>query len=173
MGGTAVFSVAASGNPPLAYQWFFNGANIAGATATAYSKTNVQVADGGLYEVLVSNAFGFASSINATLDVVSPNPSNASPNLAIRPPRAPLSSQNASSNAFAYALGAYYGLFSDTNGVSSASSGGFSAKVTRQAPTPPNSPWAGALIPSPAPSAPISSTASAVIRRGSGLPRSG
>jgi hypothetical protein len=170
VGGTAVFSVAASGTPPLAYQWFFNGATIAGATATAYSKTNVQVADGGLYEALVSNPFGSASSINATLDVVSPNPSNASPNLAILPPRAPLSSQNASSNAFAYALGAYYGLFSDTNGVSSASSGGFSAKVTRHGAYSAKLTLAGRSYSKSGSFSPDSSTASAVIQRGSGLP---
>ena len=133
--------MAASGNPPVAYQWFSLRA-IAGDNRHRLFDNHVQVADGGLYDISFPMRSNFASSINATLDVV-PNPSNASPNFsAIRPPL--LSSQNASSRAFAYALGAYYGLFSGYYGVSSASSGGFSAKVTRHAPTPPNSPWAGA-----------------------------
>jgi hypothetical protein len=128
-GGTAVFSVTASGNPPLTYQWLFNGSNIAGATASVYSNTNVQLADAGQYGVVVSNPSGSVSSLNATLDVVASTPKpSAKP--AVLPPLAALSSQSASSNSFASALGNYYGLFSDTNGASSASSGGFSAKVT-------------------------------------------
>ncbi len=130
-GSTAAFSVTASGTPPLTYQWRFNGASIAGATAPGYTMTNVQVAAGGSYAVVVSSPFGSASSIDATLNVAPTNSPKSSPNPAILPPLAKLSSQNASSNAFSAAVGTYYGLFSDTNGASSASSGGFSAKVTK------------------------------------------
>jgi len=35
-GGTATFTVGATGTPPLSYQWQKNGADIAGANATSY-----------------------------------------------------------------------------------------------------------------------------------------
>ena len=132
-GDTAVFSVSASGAPPLSYQWFFNGGAIAGATAAVYSKPNVQLADAGSYNVLVSSPFGSVSSLDANLTVVPPDPPpKPAVRPAILPPEATLSAQIASANAFSAALGSYYGLFSDTNGASAASSGGFTAKVTRR-----------------------------------------
>jgi|GEM_PF-605883 len=140
-GATAVFSVAVSGAPPLAYQWFltqpsgggFSYSAIVGATAAVYSKTNVQVTDAGSYDVIVSNPFGSVTSTLATLEVV---PQDPPPKPAVRPailpPEATFSPQIASANAFSAALGSYYGLFSDTNGAAAASSGGFTAKVTRR-----------------------------------------
>jgi hypothetical protein len=130
-GAAAVFSVTASGLPPLSYQWYFNGAAIAGATDAVYAKGNVQLTDAGSYSVVVSDPFGSVSSLAATLDVVAPDPPpKPAARPAILPPQATLSAQNASASAFAAALGSYYGLFSDTNGASAASSGGFTAKVT-------------------------------------------
>jgi len=73
-GSTAAFSVTASGVSPLTYQWQFNGSNIAGATAPAYSKTNVKAADSGLYGVVVSNPFGSVLSASARLEVLPANP---------------------------------------------------------------------------------------------------
>jgi hypothetical protein len=43
------FSVQAYSSSPLTYQWRYNGANIAGATNTTYTRTNVQPADSGPY----------------------------------------------------------------------------------------------------------------------------
>ena len=40
-GGTATFTVAASGTPPLSYQWQRNGVDIAGATSASYSLASV------------------------------------------------------------------------------------------------------------------------------------
>ena len=40
-GGTATFTVAASGTPPLAYQWQRNGVDIPGATSASYSLSSV------------------------------------------------------------------------------------------------------------------------------------
>jgi hypothetical protein len=74
LGSTAAFSVTASGLSPLTYQWRFNGSNIAGATASVYSKTKVQAADSGLYDVVVSNPFGPTPSASATLAVLPANP---------------------------------------------------------------------------------------------------
>jgi hypothetical protein len=69
-GGTANFSVAALGTPPLAYQWLFNGTNLAGATNTTLILSNVQPLQAGIYTVLVTNLFGFDLSSNAVLTVV-------------------------------------------------------------------------------------------------------
>ena len=67
--GTANFSVTASGTPPLSYQWNFNGTNIVGATNTTLTLINVQVRQAGNYAVLVTNVYGSATSIVATLSV--------------------------------------------------------------------------------------------------------
>jgi hypothetical protein len=68
-GGTAAFNVTASGTPPLRYQWNFNGTNIAGATNTTLTLTNVQASQAGNYTVLVTNLFGSLLSSNAVLTV--------------------------------------------------------------------------------------------------------
>ena len=46
-GANATFTVSASGSTPLSYQWRLDGANIAGATASSYTRSNVQPADAG------------------------------------------------------------------------------------------------------------------------------
>jgi uncharacterized repeat protein (TIGR01451 family) len=69
VGGTTNFSVTASGTPPLSYQWNFNGTNIVGATNTTLTLINVQVRQAGNYAVLVTNVYGSATSIVATLSV--------------------------------------------------------------------------------------------------------
>ncbi len=66
-GGTATFTVAASGTAPLVYQWRLNGADIAGATSATLTLTNVQAANLGTYSVVVSNAVGSATSANVSL----------------------------------------------------------------------------------------------------------
>ncbi|MFN7138168.1 MAG: immunoglobulin domain-containing protein [Limisphaerales bacterium] len=63
------FSVTATGTAPLAYQWFFNGGAITGATQASYSITNVIASQAGTYSVAVSNAVGSTLSDNATLIV--------------------------------------------------------------------------------------------------------
>jgi hypothetical protein len=54
-GETVTFQVTATGTPPLFYQWRKNGVNIPGATNDTLTITNVQVADGGSYSVVVAN----------------------------------------------------------------------------------------------------------------------
>jgi hypothetical protein len=66
--------VAATGTAPLSYQWKFNSSIIAGATASAYTRSNVQPADAGTYSVVASNAAGTAPSSNATLSLIVPRP---------------------------------------------------------------------------------------------------
>jgi hypothetical protein len=69
VGGTAIFSVTASGTPPLSYQWSFNGTNIVGATNTTLTLTDVQVSQAGNYTVRVTSLFGSILSSNAMLMV--------------------------------------------------------------------------------------------------------
>ena len=65
----ATFSVVASGNPPLAYQWQFNGLNILNATNVSYVISNALPANVGQYSVRVSNSDGPVTSTPANLTV--------------------------------------------------------------------------------------------------------
>ena len=71
-GGTAVFSVTATGSPAPGYQWRKNGGNITGATSATYMLTGVTTNDAAGYSVLVSNSTGSVISSNATLTVLVP-----------------------------------------------------------------------------------------------------
>jgi hypothetical protein len=57
-GVNVTLSVAATGNPPPAYQWRLNGANIPGAIEADFSISNAQPRHGGTYDVLVANETG-------------------------------------------------------------------------------------------------------------------
>jgi len=71
MGTDASFSLIAEspGNTPLDYQWQFNRENIPGQTNRTLLFTNLQPAQSGDYQVLVSNAGGTVSSATASLAV--------------------------------------------------------------------------------------------------------
>ncbi len=81
-GGIATFTVVASGTPPLAYQWRFNGTNLVdggsvrGAATTSLTLSNVQPAQAGGYAVIVSSTAETVASSSAFLVVtpVSPLP---------------------------------------------------------------------------------------------------
>ena len=73
-GGTVAFTVFRAGTAPTTYQWRFNGTNLAGATGSSLSLTNVQVAEAGSYSVVLSNSAGTLASSNAFLTVAVPNP---------------------------------------------------------------------------------------------------
>jgi hypothetical protein len=68
-GSNVTFSVSATGDSPLSYQWLFDGTNILGQTTTTLTLTNVQVANAGDYAVVVSNSIGSLVSIDALLTV--------------------------------------------------------------------------------------------------------
>ena len=65
----ATFGVSALGSQPLAYQWLFQGAPIAGATAAQNALSGVQSINSGAYKVVVANSMGSATSAVATLTV--------------------------------------------------------------------------------------------------------
>ncbi|MBL9166257.1 MAG: lamin tail domain-containing protein [Verrucomicrobiales bacterium] len=63
------FSVTATGQPPLNYQWWFNHSKISGATHSTLLLTNVQPGSVGTYRVSVWNSAGSVVSSNATLNL--------------------------------------------------------------------------------------------------------
>ncbi len=69
-GEPASFSVVAEGDPELGYQWYFQSNPISGATSSAYSIAAVQTNQAGSYQVVVSNAWGSATSAVTTLAVL-------------------------------------------------------------------------------------------------------
>ena len=72
LGQNATFAVVALGTPTLTYQWNCNGTNLAGATNTLLTLTNIQTAAAASYSVVVSNNYGSATSAVATLTVYLP-----------------------------------------------------------------------------------------------------
>jgi hypothetical protein len=70
-GGSASFSVVASGTAPLSYQWRKDGTPIGGATNSTYTVSSTSVINAGNYSVVVSNGAGSVTSSTATLTVVS------------------------------------------------------------------------------------------------------
>jgi hypothetical protein len=82
-GGSAAFSVTASGSTPLSYQWQFDGANLPAQTNATLSIGYVLPANAGNYTVVVTNASGSVTSAPpAVLDVQY----SASPTILTQPP---------------------------------------------------------------------------------------
>jgi WD40 repeat protein len=78
-GSNATFTVAASGSPPLAYQWqrggtnLINQGNVSGSTNSTLTLSNVQKADATNYVVVVTNMYGAVTSSIVSLTVLSTN----------------------------------------------------------------------------------------------------
>ncbi len=70
-GSNATFSVAAYGASSLAYQWFFYGTNLSGATNSWLTVSNVSPANQGIYQVIVTNTYGAVTSTVASLTMAS------------------------------------------------------------------------------------------------------
>lgn len=68
-GANASFIVTAAGGAPLYYQWRFAGADIPGANASTYTRSNTQPANAGNYSVVVTNYAGSVTSAVAVLTV--------------------------------------------------------------------------------------------------------
>jgi subtilase family serine protease len=86
-GAEAVFAAAASGAPPLGFQWFFNGANltdggnISGSASNVLTLAAAATGDVGNYTLVVTNAYGAITSSVAMLNigvapVISASPTN-------------------------------------------------------------------------------------------------
>ncbi|HEY2951645.1 MAG TPA: immunoglobulin domain-containing protein, partial [Verrucomicrobiae bacterium] len=69
-GSNVTFTVAATTDyPPLRFQWAFNGTNISGATNGSLIRTNVQLANDGVYVCAVTDALGLTNLAAATMTV--------------------------------------------------------------------------------------------------------
>ncbi len=74
-GGTATFSITATGDAPLSYQWqtnsvnLVNGGDFSGVTSNVLTVSPVSATDAGSYRCIVTNAAGSVTSSNATLTV--------------------------------------------------------------------------------------------------------
>jgi hypothetical protein len=77
-GQSAMFSVTAAGNAPLAYQWQFNNNNlsdggiISGSSASSLTLSATTTNNAGAYTVVVTNSYGSVISSPATLTVLVP-----------------------------------------------------------------------------------------------------
>src|SRR5262249_6152598 len=72
LGSNALLIVAATGSPPLFYQWRLAGQPLADATNSTLARNNVTCDRAGNYDVTVSNAAGVVYSSVAVLTVVGP-----------------------------------------------------------------------------------------------------
>jgi glucose/arabinose dehydrogenase len=71
VGQSVTFRVGVTGSTPMTFQWRRNGSPIAGATGSSYKRSNVQLTDdGSLFDVVVSNGYGRATSESAQLNVL-------------------------------------------------------------------------------------------------------
>lgn len=79
-GGTASFTVSATGTAPLSYRWQKNsvaltdGGNLSGATTPTLTLSNVQTNDAGNYRVVITNSVGSITSAVAALTVTACTP---------------------------------------------------------------------------------------------------
>jgi hypothetical protein len=69
-GGSATFSVVATGGGTLSYQWTKEGVNVSGATASTLTLPSVSASSAGDYRVVVTGSGGTVTSQPATLTVV-------------------------------------------------------------------------------------------------------
>jgi hypothetical protein len=69
VGGAATFTVAATGDASITYQWRKNQAAIAGATSPSFTVSDAQSSDAGVYDVVVANVFSAAYSDPTLLTV--------------------------------------------------------------------------------------------------------
>lgn len=68
-GSVVTFDIAATGTPPLGYQWQFNGGNLPDATSSNLTLTGVTFTQAGFYACVVTNAAGSTISDPAALSV--------------------------------------------------------------------------------------------------------
>ncbi|MFA5262764.1 MAG: immunoglobulin domain-containing protein [Opitutaceae bacterium] len=69
-GDSVTFTVMATSEAPLSYQWYFNGKKIGRAKSATLTLTHVNSDDAGAYSVVVSNDGGEVTSSAATLTVL-------------------------------------------------------------------------------------------------------
>jgi len=73
-GSNLTLTVSAGGQATLAYQWFYDGMAIAGATSAALNFANLQPTNSGRYFVVVTNNYGAVTSTVCTLSAITAPP---------------------------------------------------------------------------------------------------
>ncbi len=73
-GNTATFAVGVDGTGPFTFQWYRDGAKIAGANSASLTFNSVALPNAGSYSVVVSNSAGTVTSASVILDVLSVAP---------------------------------------------------------------------------------------------------
>ncbi len=76
-GSPVSFSISATGDAPLSYQWKLNGVDITGANTNTYSLISAQLTDAGNYTCVVTNAYG--SDVSGVINLVI----NANPTITV------------------------------------------------------------------------------------------
>lgn len=69
-GGEVIFTVAATGDAPIGYQWLKNGAAITGATDSSYTLSSATIDDDATYSNDITNSNGTIRSNGAVLNVI-------------------------------------------------------------------------------------------------------
>jgi hypothetical protein len=87
-GTTISFDVAATGSPPLRYQWFCNGTALPHATNALLVMTNVRAARAGYDNVILGNAVGSVTSTPPANLLISNTTDTIAPTLAVTWPLA-------------------------------------------------------------------------------------
>jgi hypothetical protein len=72
LGGSITLTVVAGGSPTLTYQWKKDGTNIGGATSSSYSITNAVAGNSGEYTCVITNNWGTATTVSASVSVGTP-----------------------------------------------------------------------------------------------------
>ncbi|MBN3785390.1 immunoglobulin domain-containing protein [Burkholderia sp. Ac-20353] len=87
-GQTATFSVTASGNGPLMYQWLIDDVKIAGAMSSKYTTGALSIGDtNSVFSVVVSDVTGKVTSAGAKLSVRPPETGVTAPSITSQPRR--------------------------------------------------------------------------------------
>lgn len=108
IGQSATFTVTAGGTTPLRYQWRLNGANIASATASSFTRANAQAAQFGYHTVVITNLSGAVTSAPIFLICTNPpGPLSLDDGLTV--------SNGVVRIPFAAAVGRYYSMEASTN----------------------------------------------------------
>ena len=92
LGSNATFTMGISGTAPFAFQWYFNGAPISGATTPSYTAVLAQPAAAGTYTVTVTNTdlTGNARTVTSAPATLTVNVPAGSPAISAQPQGGPL-----------------------------------------------------------------------------------
>jgi hypothetical protein len=65
-----ILTVDAAGDPPPAYQWYFNGTSLLSCADSCLVLTNIQFSQSGTYTVVATNQYGAVTSAPVALNVI-------------------------------------------------------------------------------------------------------